>query len=266
MRTPSTWRITCGASVVVVGLLAMGCDGAFTIAPRSGACSLTVEQGFPSGTFTSSAPASCPFNIPNPNYLVNYAAQGSFRSDSIIQFQYQFQVVNRNGVVSQNGGIYASWNYNYYGGATNNYRWDILASGQYSAGTGGFDDAGNGFDDVKSILQNNRYEWKAATSHLTYKWGNPNVYNNLPASMAEGESRVLNAGVNDPGWVGPTTWSWYVDGTLAQSGGDTFPFTAGPDGTVTEVLLTGTDANGVTRSGVSSVTSRRSCPGTEIIC
>ncbi len=242
----------------------VACDGSFSIVgSNSTPCTVTLESGFPYGHFQMQAPATCPFNIPYGPYRVNYGATADFRADSVQAYNVQYEVTDRSGRSYAQSSINTAWN---SGTGTDGFnRWYVTSTGTYYAGWGGFDSNDKGYDDLRTIFVNNRFESKAAISHLTYKFGSTGVYNNAPNYMTEGEVATIHANTNDPGWTSPITWSWYLDGTLAQSGGDYFDMYAGVAGSNHQLTMYGTDSRGLTQSSTTMVTVGEAC-GTMFVC
>lgn len=72
----------------------------------------------------------------------------------------------------------------------------------------------------------------------------------------------MNVSTNDPAFVAPVSWSWYVDGVL-RSTDEQLQWQGGAQGSQQGITVQGVDANGLSHTGYRTVNV---CSGTEITC
>ena len=218
---------------IIIGLaptIAASC-GDLTNPVATQGCTVTNDTNFPTtGTFVTNKPATCPMKLTGVK-TVDYAATGTIPAGSVNANQYQLTVSDRNGAVWV-AFYQAAWNLG--------TSWVVNVTGNYSAALGGFDANNNGFDIANNQVYRNG-AWVAAHARLAYTFGSAGFdIAGLEGGIGSGVGYSLHATTNDPAFVGPISWSWYVDGTL-RSNADELQWQGGAQGSTASIVLQGSN-------------------------
>jgi hypothetical protein len=223
------------AVVVTTGGFDCPTDATGVAAPIQN-CGSSADTDFPrNGTFSITKPAQCPYAT-NTALTFDYAAAGTVPIGSVTGYQYQLSFTTRTGGVVA-AYYQSSWTY----GST----WLINVTGQYPSAWGGFDSYNQGYDMANNQLYLNNH-WTTYRNKLSYFFGLPSMSVAGPTGLGANIPYHLSASTNDPAYVAPVSWSWYVDGTLQYTGSPDFDWQTGPAGTTQSVRLNAVDGNGKT--------------------
>lgn len=245
------------ALLSLAAVVFMACDAVTITGPGSGeaqACPVSYSLNFPmGGNLHVNKPASCPMKIAGGTF-VPFAAAAGFSQGGVRPNQFVMDVINRLGSVNSVA-AYPVWNYN--------GSWSFQLTTNYFAGTGGFaNDAG--WDDVRNGVLLDAGVWSYATVHITYRFGSPAVNVSAPSeNVGSGIAYSVKGTTDDPLFVSPVSWSWYVDGVLQSTAGPTFDWYGGAPGAQQHIRAIAVDAEGRSHTGDRTVTT---CSGSEITC
>lgn len=143
----------------------------------------------------------------------------------------------------------------------------VSITGTYYAATGGFDATDAGYDDVRNgFYFSGTGHWTYGTTRITYTFGIPSNDISAQALVDPNQPYAVSTTTNDPLLISPVTWSWYVNGQLAgTTSAPQFTVNSGDPSTQQQIQVVGSDGNGHSVSGQTTVNVNAGC-GTQLIC
>ena len=237
-------------------LIAGNCDGGSGSATPQN-CTTVLGDYFPtSALFTMEKPATCPIALTAPATLP-FTMVITFNASTIQQYYAGWVTDRQEATVSST--VQDSWTLIQSG-----TKWEVQLNGSYSAGHGGYDAGGLGFDKWHHEIIKNGY-YRDAVTTLAYKNSEPGL--NVSAFgggiAAYSQFTIEGATTDDPYMIGPVTFSWYQNGTyVGSSSTGSYSFYAGDAGTET-IYVEITDANSLTHGAVVYMTV---CPDMQETC
>ena len=212
---------------------------------------MTLDPNFPVPSDVHlDLPAECPVAV-GGNTNIQYSASGDFPAGSMAPNFLQVTNTNRTGNVTSIF-VTQAWS----SGGTRQF---VNVNGQLMIATGGFDDYGQGFDNVH-LQFNHACVSTTATTRIGYNFGPASSRIAAPATTEPNQWYSVRAATNDPLMVGTLTWTWYLNGSYYASGTtpDLSVYAGSPNSSQT-LEATATDVNGRTVTGSQIVYMGSGC-------
>lgn len=250
MKTTASYKLTVCSKILLASFLlsAYQCPDGPT-SPYIQGCNTTYDANWPTnfGSLSLGKSTYCPLNLTG-TADVPYAATATLSPSGFIYGAYENIVTTWNGY---NGGMSTDpvWST----GTDGNYM--VSISGDYFAGTGGFDANNTGYDDVRNGFESNATRtWTFATTRIPYNYGLPSSDLMTPDRPAPNRTYNASATTHDVWMVDPVSWSWFVDGTFIRT--TTAPQTSLMAGNAYQsqtIQVTASDNYGNSASGTTTI-------------